>query len=128
VRPEGPPDLRKYRLGRLCPKPGHEYQQTGLSLKRGTHCVCCERERVRTRKPQASVRGNGSRNGHTPPRQPQRPALPPHLALTAFLSPITCRAPDHRYRGMPEWTLRYQADEACVMCVTQQSAKALAGD
>lgn len=105
----------RYYLGKVCGR-GHRYQDSPYSLRKKSNrgCRTCDN---------AYVSAQMARAGHTP-----RPELPAHLALTAFLSPIICNDPMHRYRGMPEWTLRYQADETCVRCTTQLSARALTGD
>ena len=113
-------------LGKPCHK-NHRYQNSAYCLRKRSNngCVECERERDLARKQ--------ARQQHrltvvpALPTPSTRPELPPHLALNAFLSPIVCEIEAHRYRGMP-WTLRYRADETCVMCTTQQSQLALAGD
>lgn len=106
---------RRFYLGRLCQR-HHRFADSNYSLrKKSNHgCKICNDTYVRT---------SMARNGHPP-----IPELPPHLAFTAFLSPITCNDPTHRYRGRHEWTLRFLADETCVMCATQLSHKGLTGD
>ena len=113
-------------LGPLC-KRGHRHDGLPLSL-RSQHtgkCVACCRMSPEEKAQYRPPRRLPVRNG---PPGAARPELPAHLALTGFLSPITCRDPTHRYRELEQWTLRYQADERCVMCVTQHSQVALAGD
>jgi hypothetical protein len=113
-------------LGELCRRK-HRYEGRRKSLRRQSNgkCLMCLQQHERARKPARPV-------PHTPvlreTQGPKRPELPPHLALTTFLSPIVCAEPSHRYRGLEAWTLRYSADETCVQCVTQQSALQLAGD
>jgi hypothetical protein len=128
--PALPAPLAPHRyLGALC-KHQHDYEHSGYSLrKRSNHgCVQCEKHRVLARK-QAQARPAVVTPLHPEALDPTgRPPLPAHLALTAFLSPIVCEQAEHCYRGMPAWTLRYTADESCVMCTTYQSQRALAGD
>lgn len=113
-------------LGPLC-KRGHRHDGLPLSL-RSQHtgkCVACCRMSPEEKAQYRPPRRLPVRNG---PPGAARPELPAHLALTGFLSPITCRDPTHRYRELEQWTLRFSADERCVMCVTQASQLALAGD
>ena len=124
-----PPHVAKTRvLGKPCAQ-GHSYEGSAYCLRKRSNrgCVQCERDRDLAHK---QVRQTQRRAVVTalPPTTGARPELPPHLALTAFLSPITCTDPTHRYRGRPEWTLRFLDTEDCAMCVTQQSQLALAGD
>jgi hypothetical protein len=53
--------------------------------------------------------------------------LPPHLAQSAFLSPIVCEIATHRYRDHPQYTLRFLDSEQCCQCVAQ-TAPSLGGD
>jgi len=126
VPPAGAAIPAGYQLGALCHR-SHRWQGQRKSLRRLSNNKC--RECLRT--------SDSRRKAARPVQAPRpvlveastpRPALPPHLAMNAFLSPITCAETSHRYRDMPQWTLRYRADESCVMCVTQQSQRALAGD
>jgi hypothetical protein len=113
-------------LGELCRRK-HRYEGRRKSLRRQSNgkCLMCLQQHERARKPARPV----------PPtpvlretQGPKRPELPPHLAMNAFLSPIVCGQPHHRYRGLEAWTLRYLDSEDCVMCTTTQSQLALAGD
>lgn len=124
-----PPHVAKTRyLGKPCMQ-GHRYHDSSYNLRKKSNngCVQCARARDLARK-QARQQARRAVVTALPPPTGTRPELPPHLALTTFLSPITCTEVTHRWRGLASWTLRYLVDEACVMCVTQQSAKALAGD
>ena len=118
--PELPAHLEaRFYLGSLC-KRQHRYENSEYSVRRRSNHGCEVCNTQYTLKPRAF----GQRQTPTP----DRPVLPAHLAMNAFLSPITCSDPTHRYRNLAQWTLRYQADETCVQCVTQQSRLALAGD
>lgn len=87
---------------------------------RSNMCTRCAKEHPPRRRTRSAP--SAERNGHQADtmssRQAERPELPSHLRDNSFLSPITCADLTHRYRNMPEWTLRYQTDERCVMCVT----------
>lgn len=113
---------------------GHTNEHGKTERFRGSNsCVTCLRLNPPRRKPRVLPAPEVvSSNGHQTPlhsgHDDKRPELPAHLALTAFLSPITCQDATHRYRDLDRWTLRYIDSEECVMCTTQQSAPALAGD
>jgi hypothetical protein len=128
-RPALPAHVAKTRLlGKPCGR-NDTYKDSAYCLRKRSNngCVACERERDLARK-QAKA---------APPVRPplvavasavgERPALPPHLALTCFVSPIPCQDPTHRYRDT-DFTLRDVRDERCTQCVMQASQQALAGD
>ena len=123
LRPVLPKKMQeRYYLGKVCGRQ-HRYKGSASTLRflRNNGCVACERERQRER---------SSREAPPPPvgapSNGHRPTLPAHLAAYAFLSPITCSNPLHRYRGLDTWTLRYTRDETCVQC--NATAIAIAGD
>jgi hypothetical protein len=120
---------RTRMLGKPCAQ-GHTYQGSAFCLrKRSNHgCVECEKAKDLARRqgkarPHPQLRVTAPTL--VPTSTPQRPELPPHLALTAFLSPILCANPVHRFRDTA-YTLRFLDTEGCCQCVAQSSA--LAGD
>jgi hypothetical protein len=110
-------------LGELC-RHGHRYEGRRKSLRRTSNgkCIECLRQQERQRKPARPV---------VPvlvPPPGDHPPLPSHWEGRAFLSPILCNDPRHRYRDSA-YTLRYNDDnELCVQCCTGQTSLALAGD
>lgn len=129
VKPVARTDKATFLSPTRCPH-GHHEPDSDLVLRyRGSNsCVHCSMQDPFKRR-QHSSKGPVSTNGQTPApttsTEESRPALPPHLAATCFLSPIVCSPAAHRYRETP-YSLRYLADETCVQCTT--SSVALAGD